>query len=143
VVDAATAVFPLAPSAAAHRPSAVVLRLPSVVVTTLDLFERVWSEATPLDQATDDRDALDERQRQLLALMLAGSTDESAAAKLGVSVRTIRRMVASLIDRLGARGRFQAGALAAERGWISTQMLRDALPGPGGHLLEERHPVAR
>jgi DNA-binding CsgD family transcriptional regulator len=127
VVDASTAVFPLGPSASPHRPSVVVLRLPSVVVTTLDLFERVWVEATPLDQATNGRDALDERQRELLSLMLAGSTDESAAARLGVSVRTVRRMVAHLIDRLGARGRFQAGALAAERGWISPQMLRDAL----------------
>lgn len=145
VIDATTAVFPLAPSATSHRTSAVVLRLPSVVVTTLDLFERVWSEATPLHQATDDRDALNDRQRQLLRLMLAGSTDESAAAKLGVSVRTVRRTMAHLIDRLGARGRFQAGALAAERGWINTQMLRDAASEAvvPGSVVDEDHSAAR
>jgi DNA-binding CsgD family transcriptional regulator len=137
VIDASIAVFPLASSATPHRPSVVVLRLPSVVVTTLDLFERLWAVATPLDQTTDGRDTLTGRQRQLLTLMLAGATDETAAYRLGVGVRTVRRAVADLIARLGARGRFQAGALAAERGWINTQMLRnvtsgglDALDGP-------------
>jgi DNA-binding CsgD family transcriptional regulator/sugar-specific transcriptional regulator TrmB len=125
VVDASIAVFPLASSATPHRPSVVVLRLPSVVVTTLDLFERLWAVATPLDQATDGRDVLTERQRQMLALMLAGATDEAAARQLGVGVRTVRRTSADLLERLGARGRFQAGALAAERGWVNAQMLRE------------------
>jgi sugar-specific transcriptional regulator TrmB/DNA-binding CsgD family transcriptional regulator len=124
VVDSAAAVFPLAPSSARNRVGVVVLRLPSVVVTTVELFERVWAEATPLDEAAGARDVPDDRERALLALMLAGCTDEAAAAKLEVSVRTVRRMVSDLTDRLGARGRFQAGALAAERGWISAQMLR-------------------
>ncbi|HEX4221494.1 MAG TPA: LuxR C-terminal-related transcriptional regulator [Pseudonocardiaceae bacterium] len=137
VVDAGIAVFPLAPSQAPHRPSVVVLRLPSVVVTTLELFERLWAVATPLDEATEGRDALTDRQRQLLTLLLAGSTDESAACRLGVSIRTVRRMVAELNDRLGARGRFQAGALAAERGWINPQMLR------GPEVVDEPSSLAR
>jgi DNA-binding CsgD family transcriptional regulator len=139
VVDASIAVFPLAPSQAPHRPSVVVLRLPSVVVTTLELFERLWAVATPLDEATEGRDALTDRQRQLLTLLLAGSTDESAACRLGVSIRTVRRMVAELNDRLGARGRFQAGALAAERGWINPQMLRSR----GPEVVDEPSSVAR
>jgi DNA-binding CsgD family transcriptional regulator len=124
VVDSMAAVFPLAPSAARHRVGVVVLRLPSVVITTMELFERVWTEATPLDEAAGGRDAPDDRERALLGLMLAGCTDEAAAARLEVSVRTVRRMVSDLNERLGARGRFQAGALAAERGWISAHMLR-------------------
>jgi len=40
------------------------------------------------------------------------------ARKLGVSVRTSRRITAELTQRLGARSRFQAGARAVERGWI-------------------------
>lgn len=120
VVDRVTAVFPLT----GRRVGAVVLRLPSVVVTTLDLFERVWAEATPLEDTTNDYTP-DERERDLLALMLAGCTDKTAAGKMRLSVRTVRRMVSKLNDQLGARGRFQAGALAAERGWITKQMLRD------------------
>lgn len=126
VIDRMAAVFSLAPAARRHRVGAVVLRLPSVVVTTAELFEQVWSEATPLDE-TDGRecDTPDEREQLLLRLMLAGCTDEAAANRLNVSVRTVRRMVADLTERLGARGRFQAGALAAERGWITAQMLRE------------------
>lgn len=128
VVDRVAAVFPLAPAASRSRVGAVVLRLPSVVVTTAELFERVWAEATPLDEAAADHDALDERKRKLLELMMAGCTDEVAARELGCAVRTVRRMVSTMYDRLGATGRFQAGALAAERGWITPQMLRDATP---------------
>lgn len=120
VVDRMTAVFPLT----GRRAGAVVLRLPSVVVTTVELFERVWAEATPLEDTTSDY-VPDERERRLLGLLLAGCTDKTAAGKLDTSVRTVRRLVAKLNDELGARGRFQAGALAAERGWITKQMLRD------------------
>jgi DNA-binding CsgD family transcriptional regulator len=125
VVDRVAAVFPLVPTVSRHRVGAVVLRLPSVVITTVELFERVWAEATRLGE-TADRDAPDEREQALLELLLTGCTDKVAADKLDVSVRTVRRMVSDLSNRLGARGRFQVGALAAERGWVTTQMLRDA-----------------
>jgi DNA-binding CsgD family transcriptional regulator len=106
-----------------------VFRLPSVVATTAELFERIWLTATPL-LAPEPHEptaapagalaarALDARERELLSLLSAGSTDESAAARLGVSVRTVRRMMADLMHRLGARSRFQAGAMAAGRGWL-------------------------
>ncbi len=89
-----------------------VFRLPGVVVTTAGLFERLWSAGGPPA-------GLGGRERELLRLLSAGSTDESAAVRLGVSVRTVRRMVAGLMDRLGARSRFQAGAKAAGRGWLA------------------------
>ena len=59
------------------------------------------------------------RERKLLSLLVSGSTDTVAAAAIGVSVRTVRRMVRDLMNRLGARSRFQAGAKAAERGWLA------------------------
>jgi DNA-binding CsgD family transcriptional regulator len=102
-----------------------VFRLPSVVATTAELFERIWLTATPLIPAEPTASApalddctLDARERELLSLLSAGSTDESAAARLGVSVRTVRRMMADIMHRLGARSRFQAGAKAAGRGWL-------------------------
>lgn len=101
------------PCALAH------FRLPSVVVTTLELFERVWSSAVPL--ASQEMPAscdLSDRERELLTLLSAGCTDLTVAARLGVSVRTVRRMMADVMNRLGARSRFQAGAKAAGRGWL-------------------------
>jgi DNA-binding NarL/FixJ family response regulator len=38
--------------------------------------------------------------------------------QLGISVRTTRRMVANVMERLEARSRFEAGYEAARRGWL-------------------------
>jgi DNA-binding CsgD family transcriptional regulator len=117
VVDGSVVVLPLGDESA----GTAAFRLPSVVTTTAELFERVWSTAVPLT-ASDLPDATEldsrERERELLTLLSTGSTDESAAVRLGVSVRTVRRMVAGIMHRLGARSRFQAGAKAAGRGWL-------------------------
>lgn len=124
-LDSTVAVLPVG-AAATGRPTGVaVLRLPSAVSAVAELFTRVWVEATPLGQPPDpQRAGPGPRERELLALLVAGSTDESAAYRLGVSVRTVRRMVSDLMGRLGARSRFQAGARAAERGWLQPPMAR-------------------
>ncbi|MBX6389074.1 MAG: LuxR family transcriptional regulator [Frankia sp.] len=54
----------------------------------------------------------------LLRLLAEGVKDEAAARTLGLSVRTVRRMVAELMRQLDARSRFQAGILATQRGWL-------------------------
>ncbi|WP_247597705.1 LuxR C-terminal-related transcriptional regulator [Streptomyces sp. RKND-216] len=54
----------------------------------------------------------------MLDLLTEGMTDEAVARQLGVSVRTTRRITAELMQRLGARSRFEAGVLAAGRGWV-------------------------
>ncbi|MFD7660794.1 LuxR C-terminal-related transcriptional regulator [Actinosynnema sp. NPDC059797] len=111
VVDGVAAVLP-------DGRGAAVFRLPGVVRAAVELFERVWPEAVPLFAAAGSPCGLSPRERELLTLLFEGSTDEAAAARLGVSVRTVRRLVADLMNRLGARSRFQAGAKAADRGWL-------------------------
>lgn len=118
VVDGTLAILP--DEQLGGQDDIAVLNLPSVVETITELVDRLWPGAVPLT-AIDPPDATApaERDRELLALLSAGYTDESAAAALGVSVRTVRRMVSSLMNRLGARSRFQAGAKAADRGWLT------------------------
>ena len=53
-----------------------------------------------------------------MKLLAAGLTDEAAAARLNISHRTARRLMAGLMERLGARSRFEAGLKAAQRGWL-------------------------
>lgn len=53
------------------------------------------------------------REWQVLQLLAQGCTDEAVARNLGVSLRTVRRTTADLMERLGARSRFQAGLKAA------------------------------
>ncbi|MGW7416022.1 helix-turn-helix domain-containing protein [Streptomyces sp. NPDC054863] len=58
---------------------------------------------------------LDERQRKLISLLLAGHTDSSAAHRLGVSPRTVTNILRSLMDRLGVENRFQLGVALGSR----------------------------
>ncbi|WP_433165219.1 LuxR C-terminal-related transcriptional regulator [Kribbella sp. CA-247076] len=115
VIDGSIAVLP----ADTANGSVAVLRLSSVVTNALELFERIWPDAVPLagDDLPGDTD-LSLREQEMLRLLALGATDEVAAAQLGISVRTVRRMVAQIMNRLGARSRFQAGVKAADRGWL-------------------------
>ncbi|GLY97616.1 helix-turn-helix transcriptional regulator [Actinoplanes sp. NBRC 103695] len=109
VVDGALAMLPGA-----------TVRLPSVVGTVVALFEQLWVSAAPLTPCEVTNGAgLSMREQELLALLSAGCTDETAAARLGISVRTVRRMMAAIMTRLGARSRFQAGLKAADRGLLA------------------------
>jgi DNA-binding CsgD family transcriptional regulator len=120
IVDTATVALP---ADRAGRGAVSILRLASAVGALTELFERVWHTATPLRQPTGlgDASGLTIREREVLALLGDGGTDASAAAQLGVSVRTVRRMVSEMMARLGAQSRFQAGLKAAERGWAGTR----------------------
>jgi DNA-binding CsgD family transcriptional regulator len=115
IIDGSVAVLP----ADSANGSVAVLRLNSVVTTATELFERIWPDAVPLADNDIPLDTdLSLREREMLRLLSLGATDEFAAAQLGISVRTVRRMVAQIMNRLGARSRFQAGVKAADRGWL-------------------------
>lgn len=111
---------------------AAQIEIPGVVQGLVALFEHVWESAQPFgagarpDGVPDD-DVPSAQERELLALLAEGFTDEGVARKLGVSVRTVRRSVAGLMRRLNAQSRFQAAVHAAERGWVrpSNRLVRD------------------
>lgn len=79
------------------------------------VFDSLWSAGTPFGMGV-----LNTREHQVLTMLSAGRTDESMAAQLGLSVRTVRRMISALMGRLEARSRFQAGVRAANLGWPTT-----------------------
>lgn len=117
IVDRACAVVPLDPARTAN--GACVVRGSGTITAMCALFELHWQRATPWGSSARQRDpALTDQERALLNLLFGGYTDEQAARKLGVSTRTVGRMIAEVMTRLGARSRFQAGALAAEKGWL-------------------------
>lgn len=117
VIDGSLAVLP----SDRHPGGLAMFQLTSVVTATKELFERLWPTAVPLTTGALPEAELSPREQELLTLLFAGSTDESAAARLGISVRTVRRTVSDIMNRLGARSRFQAGAKAADRGWLLQQ----------------------
>lgn len=73
--------------------------------------------AVPSVRSSSSREATAEEQ-SILALVGAGLTDEAIAARLGLSVRSLRRRSQKLMADLGAANRFQAGVEAARRGWV-------------------------
>ncbi|MGW1026492.1 response regulator transcription factor [Streptomyces sp. NPDC002577] len=116
LVDGRVAMLPLTASDAGGYCS-VVVRHSAVTEALQKLFEMAWQQATPLGQPVPDGD-LTEGERRLVGLLAAGMKDEAVARHLGVSLRTLRRRVSELQDRLGAASRFQLGVRAAQRGWV-------------------------
>lgn len=58
---------------------------------------------------------LTNRQVLIGRLMATGAKDAAIARQLGLSLRTVRAEISSLIAGLGARSRFQAGCLLVRR----------------------------
>src|SRR5690348_14464856 len=108
IVDRKVAVVPV--SAENSRAAATVVTTSGVVTALFALFNVVWRTAVPLGSRSQ-RDAvgLSPRERHVLKLLAEGRTDEMIARRLGVSVRTARRIASELADRLGASSRFEAG----------------------------------
>lgn len=117
VIDRATALVPLDPTN--QIAGALEIRSPGVIAGLVALFEQVWSTGTPFgDAPARDAAGLSGQERELLRLYAQGHTDESAARRLALSVRTVQRMMTTLGERLQASSRFQAGVEATRRGWI-------------------------
>jgi len=93
----------------------------SVIKAVTALFEHYWTFA---DQLVPERDpsseltAVTRQEVALLRLLASGVKDESAARALGVSVRTVRRMVETLSARLAAGSRCELGAQAVRAGLV-------------------------
>ena len=118
VVDREIALLPL--DLEQSRAGAIQLTTRSVVLMLAAFFDQLWLGATPFgtEQPRDDA-GVTGQERGLLTLLSQGLTDEVAARRLGLSLRTVRRIMADLMDRLGAKSRFEAGMRASERGWLS------------------------
>jgi len=119
IIDREQALVPLDP--AASRKGALHVTEPGIVAALVDLFELAWATAVPLG-AVRERDpstGLSDIERELLRLLAGGLTDEGAGRRLGVSLRTVRRMMSSVMERLDASSRFEAGLKAAQRGWLT------------------------
>jgi DNA-binding NarL/FixJ family response regulator len=115
----------LQPASSSAAAGGLLIRAPDLTGLATALFDQLWRAAEPAPRspaagapAGVEPGAPSEQERLLLRLLGDGVKDEAVARALGVSVRTVRRMIADLMRRLGARSRFQAGVLAIQRGWL-------------------------
>ncbi|MFK0258248.1 LuxR C-terminal-related transcriptional regulator [Streptomyces sp. NPDC090445] len=118
IVDRAQALVPIDP--ADNRKGALHVTEPGILAALLDLFEQAWNTAVPLGATLpeDPQTSLTHTERELMRLLSSGLTDEAAGQRLGISSRTVGRHMASIMERLGASSRFEAGIKAAHKGWL-------------------------
>ena len=119
VIDQSMAVMPI--DILNHDAGAVVHRSPAVVSVALALFDSYWSKAkNPFEEQdlASDNSELSPQESEVLRLLAGGAKDEQVARLLGISLRTARRITASLAERVDAASRFELGVAAAKRGWV-------------------------
>ncbi len=112
----------------------LLVRQPTLVQLMVRIFEFCWDGAAgimpctqlpePDDGETEDVGPVErpfrltDQQLVVLRLWAKGRQDESIARELQVSPRTLRRIVSSLLRRLGASSRFEAGVIAGRTSQI-------------------------
>lgn len=100
-------------------PSLAVLRPEFLARAARQALEYWWITATPLEDLVRDlHNGPTPQEQAILRLMLAGVRDEAIAREIGVSIRTFRRNLATLMNKLGTENRFQAGVKASAKGWL-------------------------
>lgn len=124
VADRELALIPLASAEAEGRATvgALLVHPSALLDALLALFDHSWAAAEPLSAlstAAAARDGLDEVDLRVLTLMLAGLTDQAVGNQLGLSIRTVQRRVASLMDACSVHTRIQLGVQAERRGWLA------------------------
>ncbi|WP_169750225.1 helix-turn-helix transcriptional regulator [Streptosporangium amethystogenes] len=101
-----------------HTSRMAVVRTPALVTLLGELFERVWSQAEPRSREREPLSSLTDQERTVLRMSAEGLTDEVIARHLGLTSRTVRRHMATAMERVGAQSRFQAGVRIAKAGIV-------------------------
>lgn len=122
LIDRQVAVVPIDPELTGL--GIAVLRQPAVLAALTALFEQNWDAARDIEEPKADNrgEGITDRERELPKMPASGMTDEAAAKRLGVSLRTVKRRMEDLMRRLDAGSRFEAGMKAAQRGWLWTEL---------------------
>lgn len=120
IFDESLALLPIDPQDSSQ--GAFVIRGTELVRSLQAFFDFCWQNAVPLQSHTAaGRPNIDlTAQEELIIRMLAsGMKDESIARQLGVSTRTLSRIISVFLERLEVSTRFQAGQKISDMGLLS------------------------
>jgi len=119
VVDLEMAVVRRTDVTALGRSEVLVIQDPIVAETFHHLLSSVEKKPKPHDAPASSK-SIGQHQGYLkiLTTLAEGHTDDLSAKKMGMSVRTYRRHVANIMVGIGAKSRFQAGAIAVRAGLL-------------------------
>jgi DNA-binding CsgD family transcriptional regulator len=121
ICDRKRALLPLTGAAAGGTESVVLVGPSTLLDGLVEVFEAYWQRSTPLwstGRREDGGTSLSADEHEVLQLLAAGLKDEAIARQLGMSMRTARRRISSLLTKLGVATRFQAGIEAARHGLL-------------------------
>ncbi|MBN0046810.1 LuxR family transcriptional regulator [Streptomyces actuosus] len=115
ICDRSLAFIPGSPE---RKTAALAIRHTGVVEFLVKVFEHMWDRAQPVSITMGQHrpDLLtDSVRRTVLRMVVAGHTDESIAARLGVSTRTVSTHIKKVSGALGSRSRAELGYLVSQR----------------------------
>lgn len=123
IVDREIALIPLMNSEHNTVQDALLLHPSGLLDAIIALFDLIWTSApklvaTPEGTVETAADRLEPLDTKVLSLLLAGLTDASIGAQLGLSLRTVQRRVRQMMDRARVDTRLQLGYEAGRRGWL-------------------------
>lgn len=118
IADRQRAVIPVDPQDV--RAGAIAIDGASVVRSLAEIFDYCWQESSTLDSMPADQGdaSLSPQEHAVIRMLASGVKDEAIARGLGVSGRTVSRMISEVMLRLNVVSRFQMGVEAGRRGWL-------------------------
>jgi two-component system response regulator DesR len=79
-----------------------------VKVVAPELAMSMWAGDNPLT----------EREREILQLIAAGKTSQEVSDELYLSHGTVRNYISEMLQKLNAKNRIEAIAIAESKGWL-------------------------
>ncbi|MFJ8580892.1 helix-turn-helix domain-containing protein [Micromonospora sp. NPDC093277] len=113
IIDSRVALLPSLTEG--NEPSALVVSSGALLDILNWVFETVWASGVPFP-ATGA--TLNQADRQLLSLLIAGYTDQAIGTQMGLSQRTAQRRISRLIAIAGVETRIQLVWHAAQNDWL-------------------------
>jgi len=129
IIDRRTAVLPR--NLAFPTEGAVIVRQPVIISLLIHVFEKSWLSSRPLvcpPSPAADLWAPTDLEHEVILLLASGNKDEAIARRVGLSLRSVRRLIAGISSAVNTRSRFELGAQCSELGWSR----RRAVPTEAG-----------
>ncbi|MER5771952.1 helix-turn-helix transcriptional regulator [Streptomyces sp. NPDC001985] len=101
-----------------RKTTALAIRHPGAIAFLSKAFDHMWERAIPVSIAIGQHrpDLLTNAvRRTMLRMVVTGHTDESIAARLGVSSRTVSTHIKKVSEALGSRSRAELGYLISQQ----------------------------
>ncbi|MDO5495459.1 MAG: LuxR C-terminal-related transcriptional regulator [bacterium] len=126
LVDGRAAV--VASAAPGRRDEGLIVRSPELLDALGAMFEEHWERATPIHVSAPLESAagpltrtaapISRQEQNLLTLLAHGRRDAEIARTLGVSERSVSRMISGLFERTASSTRFELGVKASRFDWV-------------------------